>query len=170
MGDREDNLRRAISAIGARTTLVSVSSVYETEPMYREDQSWFLNCVVVVETDTEPMALLKWLKETEAAMGRDPKSARNAPRVIDLDILFYGDRVVSAPDLQVPHPGIAERAFVLVPLNEVRPRLVHPVSGKSVAELLHELRSVKGVVKRPDLLAGSSPSPPRQPGPPAASP
>jgi len=170
MGDREGNLRRAILAIGARTRLVAASSVYETEPMYREDQERFFNCVVVVETDIEPLALLRWLKETETKMGRDPRAARNAPRVIDMDILFYGDRVVSGPSLQVPHPGITERAFVLVPLNEVRPRLVHPVLRKNVTELLGELRSRKGVVKRPDLLSGFLPSPPRRPGPPAASP
>jgi 2-amino-4-hydroxy-6-hydroxymethyldihydropteridine diphosphokinase len=170
VGDREGNLRKAVSAIGSRTRIVAASSVYETEPMYREDQGWFLNCVVVVETDIEPLALLGWLKRTEAKMGRDPKAARNSPRVIDMDILFYGDRVVSGPDLQVPHPGIAERAFVLVPLSEVRPRLVHPVLGKSVGQLLAELHARKGVVKRSDLLSGFLPSPPRRPGQPAASP
>jgi len=163
MGDREGNLRRAISALGARTRLIAASSVYETEPMYREDQGWFLNCVVVVETDIEPLALLGWLKETETKMGRGPRAARNAPRVIDMDILFYGEMVLSGPSLQVPHPGIAERAFVLVPLSEVRPRLVHPVLRKSVTELLDGLQKRKGVVKRPDLLSGFLPSPPRQP-------
>jgi len=156
LGDREDNLRRAISAIRGRTRLVAMSSVYETEPMYLEDQGWFLNCVVVVETDAEPTKMLEWLKETERKMGRDQDTARNAPRAIDIDILFYGERVFSGPTLQVPHPRIAERAFVLVPLNEVRPRLVHPVLKKSVAELLEELHTNKGVVKRPELLAGLS--------------
>jgi len=170
MGDREGNLRRAISSIGARTRLVAASSVYETEPMYREDQEWFLNCVVVVETEIEPLALLGWLKETEVKMGRDPQAARNAPRIIDMDILFYGEMVIAGPSLQVPHPGIAERAFVLVPLDEVRPRLVHPVLGKSVTELLRELHSRKGVVKRSDLLSGFLPSLPQRPGPPEASP
>jgi 2-amino-4-hydroxy-6-hydroxymethyldihydropteridine diphosphokinase len=168
--DREGNLRRAISAIGARMRLAAMSSVYETEPMYREDQDWFLNCVVVVETDLEPIALLGWLKETETKMGRDPQAARNAPRVIDMDILFYGERVISGSSLQVPHPGIAERAFVLVPLHEVRPLLVHPVLKKSVTELLDELHTRKGVVKMPGMLSGFLPSLPRQPGPPAVSP
>jgi 2-amino-4-hydroxy-6-hydroxymethyldihydropteridine diphosphokinase len=151
--------------------LAEISSVYETEPMYREDQGRFLNCVVVAETDIEPTALLGWLKETETEMGRYPQAARNAPRLIDMDILFYGERVISGPSLQVPHPGIAERAFVLVPLQEVRPQLVHPVLKKSVTELLDELHARKGVVKMPGLLSGLLPSsPPRQPGPPAASP
>ena len=147
-----------------------MSSVYETEPMYREDQGWFLNCVVVVETDVEPIELLGWLKEAETEMGRDQQAARNAPRVIDIDILFYAEMVISGPSLQVPHPRIAERAFVLVPLDEVRPLLVHPVLKKTVTELLHELRTRKGVVKMPCLLSGFLPSLPRQPGPPAASP
>jgi 2-amino-4-hydroxy-6-hydroxymethyldihydropteridine diphosphokinase len=150
--------------------LVAMSSVYETEPMYREDQGWFLNCVVVAETDVEPVALLGWLKETESKIGRDQRAARNAPRVIDMDILFYDERVISGPSLQVPHPGIAERAFVLVPLDEVRPLLVHPILRKTVTELLGELHTRKGVVRRPDLLSGFLPSLPRQPEPPAASP
>lgn len=170
VGDREGNLRRAVSAIGARTRVVAASSVYETEPMYREDQDRFLNCVVVVETGLEPDALLAWLKEAETEMGRDQRAPRNAPRVVDMDILFYGDRVVSGPSLRVPHPGIPERAFVLVPLNEVRPRLVHPLLGKTVAELLRELPTRKGVVRRPGLLLDPSPSRPRRPGPPAGSP
>jgi len=147
-----------------------MSSVYETEPMYREDQDWFLNCVIVLEGDVEPAELLGWLKEVERAMGRDPRAARNAARVIDMDILFHGEQVISSPSLEVPHPRLAERAFVLVPLNEVRPRLVHPVLRKSVAALLDGLDTSKGVVKRADLLAGLLPSLPRRPERHAASP
>lgn len=150
--------------------IVARSSVYETEPMYREDQNSFLNCVVIVETDVEPIPLLAWLKETERKMGREQRDARNGPRTIDMDILFYGGLVISGPSLEVPHPRIAERAFVLVPLSELRPRLVHPVLRKSVAELLRSLGTDKGVVKRPGLLADLSPSPPLQPERPAASP
>ncbi len=168
--DREGNLRRAISSVAGRMRLTAVSSVYETEPMYREDQDWFLNCVVVTETDLEPAELLRWLKETEMKMGRDPLDARNAPRVIDMDILFWGDLVLSGHALEIPHPKLAERAFVLVPLNEVRPKLVHPVLKKSVGELLAGLSTDKGVFKRPGLLADLSPSPPPQPGRPVPSP
>ena len=143
--------------------LVALSSVYETEPMYLEDQGWFLNCVVVAETDLGPAALMDWLKETEGRMGRERSEVRNAPRRIDIDILFYGDAVVSGPSLEIPHPRIAERAFVLIPLNEVRPRLVHPVLMKSVADLLDCLSTNKRVFKRPGVLADLSPSPPRLP-------
>ena len=157
-----DNLREALSRISVKTDVVAVSSVYETEPMYREDQRKFLNCVVAVQTDLAPQGLLEFLKRTEREMGRTGRE-RNAPRIIDMDILFYGERVVSGPSLQVPHPGIAERAFVLVPLCEVRPGLVHPVLGKTATELLDGLRTRKGVVRRPDVLSGFLPSPPRRP-------
>ncbi len=137
--------------------------------MYLEDQGWFLNCVLVAETDLSPGALLSWLKGTERRIGRGRQTARNAPRVIDMDILFYGDAIVSGPSLQIPHPRIAERAFVLVPLNEVRPGLVHPVLRKSVGELLDALSTEKAVFKRPGLFADLSPSRPRRPGRPVPS-
>jgi 2-amino-4-hydroxy-6-hydroxymethyldihydropteridine diphosphokinase len=162
LGDREYNLRRAVAEIGRGAALVAVSSVYETEPMYLEDQDWFLNCVVVVETKMGPARLLARLGEIEKEMGRDRKAGRNAPRTIDLDILFYGDEVVSGPTLMVPHPRIAERAFVLVPLAEVRPRLVHPVLKRTAAAMLGALATDKKVVKRPGSLADLLPSrPPR---------
>jgi len=164
LGDREGYLRRAIEMIRRQTRLVALSSVYETEPMYREDQGWFLNCVVAVETDLKPRALLEWLQAAESEMGRG-RTARYGPRVIDLDILFYGDEIVSEPSLEIPHPGIAQRAFVLVPLNEIRPGLVHPVLGRTIGELLDDLKSEKKVVRRPELRLGSisSSSTPRQP-------
>ncbi len=170
LGDREGNLRRAISRISGTMKLVDVSSVYETEPMYREDQGWFLNCVIVVETDLEPGPLLEQLNEIEKKLGRERQAEKNAPRPIDLDILFYGEQVIAGPSLEVPHPKLAERAFVLLPLNEIRPRLVHPVLKKSVAELLEGLDTEKTAIKRPDLLADLSPSRPRRPERPAASP
>lgn len=159
-----------MAEIGRGTTLVAASSVYETEPMYREDQDWFLNCVVVVETALEPAGLLARLREIEKKMGRERQAGRNSPRTIDLDILFYGDDVVSGPSLTVPHPRIAERAFVLVPLAEVRPRLVHPVLKKSAAAMLDGLVTDKKVVKRPGSLADLVPSPPPWHGRPEGSP
>jgi 2-amino-4-hydroxy-6-hydroxymethyldihydropteridine diphosphokinase len=149
--------------------VVAVSSVYETEPMYREDQDWFLNCVVAVESSLGPAPLLERLSAIEKKLGRERKGGKNAPRSIDLDLLFYGDTVVSSPSLTIPHPRIAERAFVLVPLAEVRPMLVHPVLKKTVAAILEDLATDKKVVKRDASLAGLLPSQPPQPGLPAGS-
>lgn len=164
IGDREGNLRRAIEIISRQMKLIKISSVYETEPMYYESQERFLNCVVAIETDLKPRALLERLQAIELGVGRR-LTIRYGPRVIDLDVLFYGNEVVSEPGLEIPHPKIAERPFVLVPLNEIRPELVHPVLRKSASELLGSLRvDSKQVVKRPGLLADlDSSSSPRRP-------
>jgi 2-amino-4-hydroxy-6-hydroxymethyldihydropteridine diphosphokinase len=151
VGDREGNLRRAIAAVGQYGKVTAVSSVYETEPMYYVDQGWFLNCVVSAETTLRPRELLVALREIEAEMGRE-RGARYGPRVIDLDILFYGTEIVSEPGLEIPHPKIAERQFVLAPLGEISPDLVHPVLGRKVSEIAGALKSDKKVVRRPDLL------------------
>jgi 2-amino-4-hydroxy-6-hydroxymethyldihydropteridine diphosphokinase len=126
LGDREGNLRLAIAAIGGFAKVTGVSSVYETEPMYLEDQAWFLNCVISVETELRPRALLDALQAIEVGMGRE-RGIKYGPRVVDLDILFYDGEVVSEPALEIPHPKIPERQFVLVPLEELRPAFVHPV-------------------------------------------
>ena len=153
LGDRAGNLRRAIEIIGRKMSMNKMSPVYETEAMYYEDQDWFLNCVIAVETDLRPRALLQGLQAVEIELGRKC-TVRYGPRVIDSDILFYGDEVVSEPGLEIPHPKIAERPFVLVPLNEIRPDLIHPVLGKKVSELLGSLKSGgEQVIKRPALLA-----------------
>jgi len=137
--------------------------------MYFEDQPRFLNVVAAVETETAPAELLSWLKAAEGRMGR-VDAARNSPRVIDMDIVFYAGLVVSEPSLQIPHPRLAERAFVLVPLAEIRPGLLHPVLKKTVASLLRDLGAHGGVVRRPGVLEAASPSPPRRPAPPGTSP
>ncbi len=144
--------------------VAAVSSVYETEPMYVEDQAWFLNCVAVVETDLPPRRLLALLKATERRLGRGGGMARNGPREIDIDILLYGDAAVSEPSLVVPHPRMGERAFVLVPLREVRPDLVIPGLGKTAAELLRGLEGDKAVVRVPGALADVAPPRPRRSG------
>lgn len=150
--------------------VVSVSSVYETEPMYVEDQGWFLNCAAVVETDLSPAELLAFLKAAEREVGREGGKPRNAPREIDIDLLLYGDVTVSEPSLEVPHPRMGERAFVLVPLAEVRPDLLHPVLKKTVTELLSELETDKTVVRVPGALGDLSPPPPRRSSRPGRSP
>lgn len=153
LGDREENLRQAIMRVARGTGRVTgMSSVYETKPMYYERQGWFLNCVIALETTLGPEELLRRLQTIEKELGRRP-SERYGPRVIDLDILFYGSDVLSQPGLEIPHPKLAERPFVLVPLNEIRPSLAHPVLGKEVSELLAEAGVGEDVVVRPGLLA-----------------
>jgi 2-amino-4-hydroxy-6-hydroxymethyldihydropteridine diphosphokinase len=156
LGERELNLRAAVTALEALGRVVAVSSVYETEPMYHEDQGWFLNCVVSTETDLEPRPLLEAMQSVESSLGRK-RAERNGPRTIDLDILFYDARIVSETGLVIPHPLIAERLFVLAPLVELRPEFVHPVLGVSVAQMLSTLKTDKGVVRRPDVQLRPSP-------------
>jgi 2-amino-4-hydroxy-6-hydroxymethyldihydropteridine diphosphokinase len=106
--------------------------------MYVEDQGWFLNCAAKIETNLAPEELLKFLKSIEHKLGRKTVK-RNGPRTIDLDILFYGDQILKEDDLQVPHPKIGERPFVLVPLAEIAPNLIHPVNKKTIIAMLSEL-------------------------------
>jgi len=139
LGDRESNLREAIRRLdeaGAR--VLALSPLYETAPVGYLDQPDFLNAVCRAETDLPPRDLLRVVKDIEAAMGRQP-SFRNAPRPIDIDILFYDDLVLNTPDLVIPHPCLAERAFVLAPLADLAPNLCHPVLGHTVEALLTAL-------------------------------
>jgi len=146
LGDRKQNLAQALELVSQQVVVEQLSSVYETEPVGYKQQSLFLNAVCRISTELSPERLLGLAKEIEAKLGRIP-SFPNAPRLIDIDILFYGDEVVSSRELIVPHPRLAERAFVLVPLAEIAPGLVHPKSGKTIRELLDNLGTVAGVCK-----------------------
>ena len=135
LGDRSANLSAVRSALAPQVQVQRASPVYETEPWGVLDQPRFLNQVLEVETTLEPLDLLRFLKQLEADLGRKP-GIRYGPRLIDLDIILFGHRVVSLPELNIPHPRLAERAFVLVPLMDLAPDLRHPVLGKTIRELL----------------------------------
>ena len=140
LGDRLANLRDAIDALAPDMTILRESTIYETPPWGYTDQPSFLNMVVEAETSLNPRALLDYLKKTEDELGR-VKNFRYGPRHIDLDILFYDDVVYEDERLQIPHPRLHERAFVLVPLNDLAPDYVHPTLGKDVKSLLSKVEA-----------------------------
>ncbi len=139
LGDRQDNLDQALKAMAAIVDITARSSVYETDPLYVVDQPVFLNMVVAGETRLGAEPLLAELKRIEVEIGRVP-ARRNGPRVIDLDILYYGDQVMDTGRLIVPHPRIAERMFVLEPLCEIAPEWRHPVLKRTTRKLLAGLK------------------------------
>ena len=146
-GDRYLNMQQArtnIEHICGR--LLLVSSLYETAPWGKPDQPDFLNQVLLVETALSPQALLAAIFSIEEKGGRK-RTVKNAPRTIDIDILFYNRLVLEEPGLSIPHPGILYRRFVLEPLNEISPDFIHPVIGKSIHELLMECTDELAVKK-----------------------
>ncbi len=136
MGDRAAMLRRAIEALNsAGVEVVRTSSVYETEPMEKRDQNWFLNLAVECRTELFPLQLLRRLKKIESALGRK-RTVAKGPRSIDIDIILYGNAVVTIEVLEIPHPRFRERRFVLAPLAELAPELRDPVTKSTIADLL----------------------------------
>ena len=138
VGDRASNLKSAISQLCAEGTLRKVSGFYETQPVDVTNQPWFLNCVVALETGKTPRQLLDLALQIERGMGRTRLSDKG-PRNIDIDIVLYGDEVISEAGLNIPHPAMAERRFVLQPLVEVAPEAWNPILRKTAWELLSAL-------------------------------
>jgi 2-amino-4-hydroxy-6-hydroxymethyldihydropteridine diphosphokinase len=136
LGDREKNLRRAITALAdAGVDVRRESSIYETEPVDYLEQPWFLNCVVEGETDVPALELLRALRAIETRMG-SKKLVAKGPRLIDMDILLFGDETIDTTDLHIPHPRMLHRRFVLEPLVEIAPNLRHPSWNGTAAEML----------------------------------
>ncbi len=147
IGDRGKNLYTAIAALaGANVRVTRVSSFYETEPVDLREQPWFLNCVVEVATEISALDLLHAVGEIESRMG-SKKLVPKGPRLIDLDILLYGDETIDAPELQVPHPRMLLRRFVLVPLAEIAPSLQHPSWKGTAKEMLAKTSDASTVRK-----------------------
>ena len=146
IGDRKANCRKAIELLSEAGSVTAVSSLYRTEPVGFKEQEDFINAVAMVETARTPEELLAVCRSIEDRLGRT-RGLRWGPRTADLDILLYGDRVVNLKDLQIPHPQMALRKFVLAPLAEIAPGALHPVLQKTASELLRDLKTTHSVIK-----------------------
>ena len=148
LGDKLNNCQKAISETlkADRHKLLARSSFFKTQPVGYPSQDWFVNGVIKIETDLDPPELLRTLKTVESRLGRT-ETFRWGPRTIDLDILFFDDIEIRTEELQIPHPLIQSRQFVLVPLAEIDLNLIHPVLNKTIQELLNDLKEDQGVEK-----------------------
>ncbi len=146
-GDALGNCHQAVQAISfeERNRVLRCSPFYLTEPVGKKDQAWFVNGVAAVETSSPPQALLDFLLGIEKKMGRERRE-RWGPRIIDLDILFYGGQVIQERNLQIPHPRLQERRFVLIPLQKIAPDLEHPLLGKTISQILFELKKDEKII------------------------
>jgi 2-amino-4-hydroxy-6-hydroxymethyldihydropteridine diphosphokinase len=147
VGDRGGQLRRAIARLSAAGRVAAVSSFYETEPVEFTQQPWFLNCAVAIETDRTPQELMAALLAIEEEMGRR-RQQKKGPRSIDIDVLLFDDVVIDLAEVTIPHPAMEQRRFVLEPLAEIAPELMHPVLRKTMRSLRDGLTSAGQVVRK----------------------
>ncbi len=152
LGDRMQYCKNAVDEIGSFAKIIKASSIYETEPVGKENQPEFINCVAEIETELSPQDLLKQLNLVELKLGR-VRDEKWGPRTIDLDIILYDDQVINDNNLVIPHPRAHLRRFVLEPLSEIAPQFVHPQFNVSVLDLLNEIEDNKSVIKISDQFA-----------------
>lgn len=146
VGDRASNLNTAIDRLRAHGEVVAISSFYETEPVEFTAQPWFLNCAIALDTDNAPKQLLAGILDIEHQLGRQ-RTQNKGPRIIDIDILLFGNSIVEEPGLTIPHPAMHERRFVLEPLAEIAPDVRHPVLAQTIKELRDALPPGQAVRK-----------------------
>lgn len=146
LGNRALHCRQAIENIASFSDVTAVSSYYETEPVGNEDQPHFINCAIEIMTDAKPHELLEKLHSIEKKFGKLRKE-KWGPRTIDLDIIIYGDEIIDDPDLKIPHPEAHKRRFVLEPLAEIAPGLIHPILKVTIFNLLEDIEDPHEVVK-----------------------
>jgi 2-amino-4-hydroxy-6-hydroxymethyldihydropteridine diphosphokinase len=146
MGDCEMHFHEAVARLQKEGRVVSVSPFYETEPVEFTDQAWFLNCALALETTRTPQQVMSAILTIEQEMGRQ-RIQKKGPRIIDIDILLFSDKIIDSPDLTVPHPAMQNRRFVLEPLAEIAPEARHPVLKKTMRELLDALPAGQTVRK-----------------------
>lgn len=142
LGDKIENCRKGIEGLLAdgRSVLVRSSSYYRTSPVDYKDQDWFVNLVVKIKTELDPFELLTRTQEIQMAVGRKANTVRFGPRVLDLDIIFFDDRVIQTETLEIPHPRMHKRRFVLKPICDIEPSMLHPLLGKDMRSLLSGLK------------------------------
>jgi 2-amino-4-hydroxy-6-hydroxymethyldihydropteridine diphosphokinase len=138
LGDRAAQLRDAVTRLAVADRVVAESSLYETEPVEFTDQPWFLNCAVELKSRKTPQQLMDAILKIEEEMGRR-RVQKKGPRSIDIDILLFGDTIVNSKELSIPHPAMQQRRFVLEPLAEIAPKVIHPILKKTIEELLNAL-------------------------------
>lgn len=142
LGDRVTCFRRSVNLLNelSRSTVISESGLYETKPVgLTDDGPDFINAAIEIKTSLSPFVLIDSMKQIELALGKSPYHKSDGSRLVDLDLLFYGNQIIDSADFQIPHPRIASRAFVLIPLNDIAADFVHPVQKLSVAELVEKL-------------------------------
>jgi len=140
LDNREHYIQEAIEYLAAFSTVQKKSKIIETDPIEYRNQPRFLNCIILIQTSDEPLSLLHKIENIENVLGRK-RTIRFGPRTIDIDIIFYDDLVFSSEKLIIPHPRMHERLFVLEPLLEINPNLMHPILKKTIRELIHQLNS-----------------------------